>query len=227
MDRKHVIEIILLTVFSCVALYLCEQILQTTYLVKTGAKVGLFLIIPLLYIKFIIRKPIFEFLNLKAVDLKNLRLGFLFGLLSLGIVIAAYIILKDYINTDVIIGDLQTRLKITPEIFIFIAIYITFGNSLLEEFYFRGFIFLNLYKTKYKKFAYLFSALLFSVYHVAIFAVWFNIWLILLAMLGLFIVGLIFNWLNTKSNNYLNSWVLHILADIGVMIIGFYLFGFF
>lgn len=227
MEKKHVLHIVLLVLLSCTVLFIIEQILQVSYLVKTLSKVGMFLIVPLLYIKFIIKEPILKFLNLKSFDLKNLRSGFLLGLLSMGIVIGAYLIFQNFINTDVIIDDLQTRLNVTPQVFVFIAIYITFGNSLLEEFYFRGFIFLNIYKTKYKKLAYLFSSLLFAVYHVGIFMLWFEFWITLLALLGLFIIGLVLNWLNTKSNNFLNSWVLHILADIGVMLIGFYMFGFF
>ncbi|MCU9613777.1 CPBP family intramembrane metalloprotease [Caldibacillus lycopersici] len=227
MRGKHIGQIVLLTILSCIALFIIEQIIEVGYVIKTAAKLVMFLIIPLAYITFVLRQPILAFLNVKSIDIKNLRLGFIFGVLAMGIVISAFVLFHNFINTDTIIDDLQTRLKITPEIFLFIAIYITLGNSLLEEFYFRGFIFFNLYKTDHKLLAYLFSSLLFSVYHVAIFAVWFNIWLILLAMLGLFLVGLVFSWLNTKSNNFLNSWLLHILADLGVMLIGFHLFGFY
>lgn len=216
-----------LALISTAVLFMIEQVLQVSYLLKTMTKMGLFLFLPLLYIKYIIKQPILQFLNLKSFDLKNLRLGFLLGLVSMGVVIGAFLVFQSFINTGVIVNDLQSRMKVTPEIFIYIAIYITFGNSLLEEFYFRGFIFLNIYKTKYKALAYLFSSLLFAFYHVAIFATWFNFWLILLALLGLFIIGLVFNWLNTKSENFFNSWILHILADVGVMLIGFYLFGFF
>ena len=80
---------------------------------------------------------------------------------------------------------------------------------------------MKFYQAGNKVFAYLFSSVLFAIYHVAIFATWFNVWLILLALLGLFIVGILFNWLNTKSNNFLNSWILHIMADIAVVSIGY------
>lgn len=227
MNKKIALQIIILALISTAALFIIEQGLQVSYLIKTVAKIGMFLVLPLFFIKFVIKQPVLEFLNLRTIDTKNLRLGFLLGLVSMGIVIGAFFVLQDFINTGAIIDDLQTRMKVTAEIFVFIAIYITFGNSLLEEFYFRGFIFLNIYKTGNKAVAYLFSSVLFAIYHVAIFATWFNIWLMLLALLGLFIVGLVFNWLNTKSMNFLNSWILHIFADIGVMVLGFYLFGFF
>lgn len=225
-DRQNA-KIAVLAILSCAMLYFIEQVLQANYLWKTMAKVSLFLLVPLIFIHFVIRMPILKFLNLKAIDVKNLRLGFLFGLLSMGIVIAAFFLFQPLIDGGAILDDLIERQQITKEIFIFIAIYITFVNSLLEEFYFRGFLFLNFYEKGNPLFSYVFSALLFAVYHVAIFATWFNIGITFLALLGLFIAGLLLNWLNTKSKNFLNSWIFHIFADIGVMIIGFYLFGFF
>ncbi|MBB6453828.1 membrane protease YdiL (CAAX protease family) [Salirhabdus euzebyi] len=224
MTKKHMWTIISLTIISCLLMLIIEQGLQTTYFTKTIAKIILFLAVPLFYIRFILKEKILVFLNLKNIDITRLKTGFLFGILSFLIILVAYYVLKDFINAETIISDLKNRLHITPEIYIFIALYITFGNSLLEEFYFRGFIFLKIYQTNHKKLAYVFSAALFAIYHVAIFINWFNIWLIMLALIGLFTVGLIFNWLNTKSNNFLNSWILHILADIAIVAIGFYLY---
>ncbi|WP_194841312.1 CPBP family intramembrane glutamic endopeptidase [Salinibacillus xinjiangensis] len=224
MSKKQTLTITVMTVLSCAIMLLIEQGLETTYVTKTLAKIVMFLVVPLIYIRFILKQRILEFLNLKHIDMKRLKSGFLLGLLASGIVLLTFLLLQDFIDTKAIISDLKNRLHITAEVYIFVALYITFGNSLLEEFYFRGFIFLKLYQTNQKVFAYVFSAGLFAFYHIAIFATWFNISLILLALVGLFTVGLVFNWLNTKSNNFLNSWILHILADIAVVSIGFYLF---
>ncbi|WAA13828.1 CPBP family intramembrane glutamic endopeptidase [Fervidibacillus halotolerans] len=208
-------------------LLVVEQLIGASYIVKTGSKIILFLLIPLFYITFIMKKPLKEFLNVKGIDRKQLGISFSLGLLSIGIVLSAFFLFLPWIALDAILNDLMTRLEITPKGFLLVALYITFGNSLLEEFYFRGFLFLNFYRENRKVFAYLYSSILFSVYHVAIFALWFDFWLIVLALIGLWIIGMLFNWLNAKSDHFLNSWILHILADIGVMIIGFYLFGFF
>ena len=106
-----------------------------------------------------------------------------------------------------------------------VGIYITLGNSFLEEFFFRGFIFLNLYNQGYKKIAYIYSSLLFGVYHIAIFKTWFSPLLTVLALLGLVIAGIVFNWIDTKSENFINSWIVHILADSAIIIIGMGMFG--
>ncbi|GEL78513.1 CAAX amino protease [Tenuibacillus multivorans] len=205
-------------------LYVIEQVLLASYIVKTGSKIVLFLLIPLWYIKIVLKEPIWHSLRLNHIDKRRLAYGFSLGIVSMVIIILAYVILQDFIQAETIILDLRERLNITFETYIFIALYITFGNSLLEEFYFRGFIFLKFYQSDYKLLGYIFSSGLFAVYHVAIFATWFDIWLIGLALIGLFTVGIVFCWLNTKTNNFLNSWILHICADIAVVSIGFYLF---
>ncbi|SET21000.1 CAAX protease self-immunity [Salinibacillus kushneri] len=225
MKRKHALTIVILAVIHSILMVVIEQALKATYVPKTMAKVCLFLFVPLFFIRFIWKQRILDFLHLKAMDWKRLKGGFLLGIAAFIIVLLTFFLLKDFINLGGIIGDLKTRLHITQKTYMYVALYITFGNSLLEEFFFRGFIFLNLYQTNHKVFAYLFSSSLFALYHIAIFATWFTIWLILLALLGLFTIGIIFCWLNTKSNNFLNSWILHMLADIAVVSIGFYLFS--
>jgi membrane protease YdiL (CAAX protease family) len=212
------------SLIACMLLYLVEQVLGVDYFVKTFSKVMIFTLVPYVYIKAVKKSSIVEELNLRKLNKKNFKLGFLFGMSAFTILIAGYFIFKNFIDLDTIAAELTTKLKITPGNFIFIGLYITFGNSFLEEFFFRGFVFLNLHNTGDKRLAYIYSSLLFALYHIAIFKSWFNIWLILLCLLGLFIVGLLFNWLNTKSKNFINSWLVHILADSAIILIGMRMF---
>ncbi|HWO74571.1 MAG TPA: CPBP family intramembrane glutamic endopeptidase [Bacillus sp. (in: firmicutes)] len=225
MTRNHVFQVCIIALCSCSVLFVIEQILDVNYFIKTVSKVFFFLVIPILYIRYICKRTVKESFNIQKVRWKSVRLGFLFGSLAFGIILLTYWVLRSIIDTDAIMYDLQERSGITPEIFIFVALYITFGNSLMEEFYFRGFLFLNVYKTGYKVFAHVFSAFLFAVYHTAIFATWFSFELMLLALAGLFIAGILFNWLNTYSQNFLNSWIFHIMADIAIILIGLHLYG--
>lgn len=221
MEKKY---IFLSSFAACVLLYFVEQIMMVDYLTKTLTKVLLFTLVPVLYIKLIKKKSLRESLNLKRFDISNFKLGLLFGAVSFLIVIGAFMILRNYIDLNSIALELQSKSKITPANFIFVGLYITLGNSFLEEFFFRGYIFLNLYELGCKKAAYVFSAVLFGLYHIAIFKTWFNIELILLALSGLIGVAVIFNWLNTKSNNFINSWIVHILADAAIILIGMRMF---
>jgi membrane protease YdiL (CAAX protease family) len=213
------------SLIACMLLYLVEQVLGVDYFVKTFSKVIIFTLVPYVYIKAVKKSSIVEELNLRMLNKKNFKLGFLFGMAAFIILITGYFIFKNFIDLDTIAAELTTKSKITPANFIFIGLYITFGNSFLEEFFFRGFVFLNLHNTGNKSLAYIYSSLLFALYHIAIFKSWFNIWLILLCLIGLFTVGILFNWLNTKPQNFINSWLVHILADSAIILIGLRMFG--
>jgi membrane protease YdiL (CAAX protease family) len=206
-------------------LYYIEQVLQTNYFVKTGSKLVLFILLPIIYIKYIKKVSFKEAINFNKIDKKHLKLGMAFGVSSFFILLAAYFLLQNFIDLQEIAEEMQSKSKITPTNYIFVGAYVTFGNSLLEEFFFRGFIFLNLYELKLKKTAYVYSSLLFALYHMAIFKNWFNPALTGLAIFGLVFIGFVFDWLNTKSENFLNSWLVHVIADSAIIIIGLKMFN--
>jgi len=213
------------SILTCIILYLVEQVLVVDYITKTISKLVLFTVIPYIYLKFVKKSSIKDALKLKKIQTSTFRLGLILGLVSFAVIMVAYFILREYIDFNSIAQELQSKSKITPSNFTFIGLYIIFGNSFLEEFFFRGFIFLNLFNMGHKKLAYIFSSVLFGVYHVAIFKTWFNPFLIGLALLGLISVGIIFNWLDTKTENFINSWIVHILADSAIIIIGMRMFN--
>lgn len=225
-EKKIYINFIIFTSILCVViLFAIEQILMVDYLTKTVSKIILFTMSPVVFIKIIRKTSLKEGLNLKLVDKETIGVGILLGVLSAVILVGAFMFFKKIINMDVIFLELATKSKITSTNYLIVTTYFTFANSFLEEFFFRGFIFTNLNKMGYKKVGYIFSSLLFALYHIGIFKNWFSIELILLCILGLFITGIVFNYVDTKSDNFLNSWAIHILADLTIVIIGYmYLF---
>jgi ABC-type xylose transport system permease subunit len=54
---------------------------------------------------------------------------------------------------------------------------------------------------------------------------WFSVPVFIITLSGLFAGGLIFNFLNEKSNNIYTSWFVHMFANFAINIIGFMLFG--
>ncbi len=217
--------IIVSSLIACLILYLLEQAVAVDYVTKTIAKLVLFVAIPYLYLKLVKKSTVKDSLNLGRFETSTLKQGLILGLASFVIIIAAYFVFRGYIDFNGIAQELQSKSKITPSNFILVGLYITFGNSFLEEFFFRGFIFLNLYNEGAKKLAYLYSSVLFGVYHIAIFKTWFDPLLIALALFGLISVGIIFDWLDTKTENFMNSWLVHILADSAIIIIGLKMFN--
>lgn len=207
--------IVLLSSLSIALLFIIEQILSFEYIYKTIAKVFIFFVV--LFIFHYITKNNAAYLTTHRMDIKRLKISAGLGIGAFLILIGAYLVLKDHIDFAQISENLAQK-NITGDTFLFISIYIIVGNSFLEEIFFRGFIFKNL-QQEHRLFAYIYSSFLFAIYHTAIFLTWFNIGLFLLALFGLFTIGLVFNWLNENASNIYNSWLVHIIADSAIIII--------
>lgn len=222
MKKKTVFGILALTVASCAVMAVVDGVIQPGYAVKSIIKIALFLLIPLG----------FAFLN-KDISIKTLfkfkAKPFLFALLlGVGIyalILGAYFAVRPFYDFSVIVDSLSSTTGVTKDNFLFVSLYISFVNSLLEEFFFRGFAFLTLKRNTTRKFAHSFSALAFSLYHAGMMIGWFGIGIVLLALAGLYVGGVIFNILNEKSENIYASWLSHMFANFAINTIGFILFG--
>lgn len=218
--------IILSSLLACSLLYIVEQVLVANYLTKTLSKVLLFVGIPGVYSSLLGTASISLSTKRKErqLALGSLRAGSILGVVAFCIILATYVILQGALDLPAIALELQEKSLVTPTNFLLVGLYITFGNSFLEEFFFRGFIFRSLHRLGRTKLAYCYSSLLFGLYHIAIFRTWFSPWLIGLALLGLISVGFIFNWINVRSNHFYNSWLAHILADAAIILVGLRMF---
>ena len=116
---------------------------------------------------------------------------------------------------------------ITKSNFLYVTLYISILNSFLEEFFFRGYGFITLKKYTKKRFAYIFSPILFAIYHIGMLINSFNPAIIILLIIGLFIGGCIFNYLNEKNNNIYVSRLVHMFCNLGINTVGAILFGLF
>ena len=196
--------------------------IQPGYVTKSIIKISVFLIIPF----------ILNFLKgdgkiadyLKAKDKKSVYISIALGLGVYGFIMGAYFITSPFIDFTIIKNELLQELGVSRTNFIFVAIYISFVNSLLEEFFFRGFLFLGLLEKAPRKTAYVLSSLLFAIYHIAVMDSWFNPYLFILAMVSLFTGGLIFNYLNEKNKTILNSWIVHMMANFAINHVGLMMF---
>lgn len=221
--RKTIIYIFIITLISIITMSIIDAIINPGYIYKSAIKIIMFLIIPLIYISYdrnINIKDIF-----KVRSKKRLFASIFLGLLVYIIILGAYLLLKRFIDLNSIKNILGENLKVNKDNFIFVALYISFVNSLLEEFFFRGFIFLNLNKLIKSKHAYFISAFAFAIYHVAIMGSWFNPLIFVFAMIGLVIGGVIFNYLNVSNSNIYSSWLVHMMANFAINTVGFIMFG--
>lgn len=222
-NQKTIIGVTGVVLLSCLAMYIVEIYIKPAYFIKSIYAFFLFGILPLIYCGFDKNISLKDYFKLK--DKKQLFLSLALGVAVYGFILLAFFLFRPFIDLDLIAQILDANVSVNRDNFIYVALYISFVNSLLEEFFFRGFAFLSLKKTASKAFSYLASAAAFSLYHIAILTNWFNAPLFILVLVGLFIAGLIFNCLNEKSGNIYNSWLVHMFANFAINTIGLSMFS--
>lgn len=222
MFKKNGVLIIGLVIICCIIMSIIDAVVQPGYMLKSIIKIFLFLICPVAYSVYDKKT------NLKLLFKVN-KEGFVVALIS-GIsifilIFAAYLLLGQFFDLSKITLSLTENIGVNKENFLWVAIYISFINSLLEEFFFRGFSFFTLKELSSRKFAYIFSSSAFAIYHVSMMIGWFDIVLFGLTLSALFIGGLIFNYFNEKYKNIYISWMIHMFANFAINGIGLILFS--
>ncbi|MGM0397306.1 MAG: CPBP family intramembrane glutamic endopeptidase [Bacillota bacterium] len=216
-------RILAISLFSVMLMSVVDGFINPGYEIKSAIKILLFLVLPIVAYKSEERnsfKSLFKSSSKKSFA-RTIILG---GMVYFGIM-ATYLLLAPFIDLQAIKYALQNDLGVNRDNFIYVALYISFINSLMEEFFFRGYIFLGLLERISRWKAYSVSALFFAVYHVAIIGSWFHPAIFFLAMSGLFAGGLIFNYLNERNRNILNSWIVHMMANLAINTVGLLMFG--
>lgn len=222
MNKKNIM-VTAIIIFACISMYVTETYIKPEYVVKSIYKIILFAGLPLAYCAFDKDIKFKEYFIVK--DKRQISRSITLGFGVYVFILAGYYVIKGFIDLDNIALQLESNLNVRKDNFVFVALYISFINSMFEELFFRGFGFLTLNKTSSRIYSYVISSLSFSIYHVSILANWFNIIIYIVFITGLFAAGLFFNWLNEKYNNIYNSWIVHMCANFSINTIGFIMFG--
>ena len=209
---------LLLAVACCAGMAVVDGVIRPPYGVKSAIKIVLFLALPLLLRK---ATPPHKLLRARKQGLLT-ALGL--GLGVYGVILGAYFLISGlgWYDFSGIVGQLSANAGVHRGNFLYISLYISFANSLLEEYFFRGWLFDGL--------ALLGSVArwslccgLFALYHVAMMTGWFSPVLFVLAMAGLAAGAAIFHWLNLRYDTLLTSWLVHMFANFAINTIGFLL----
>ena len=220
MKKRTTILILTLTVISCLVMTLVDGVLRPGYAVKSAIKIALFMLIPLIASKM---DHSVLYLSLLRPKKKGLLPAIALGVGIYAVILGGYFLVSPFFDFSQIAGALTDNAGVTKENFLYVSLYISFINSFLEEFFFRGFVFTDLKQHNDRKLGYIFSAAAFSLYHVAMMIGWFSPALFLLVMAGLVVGGMIFNWLNEKLDTIYCSWLTHMFANFAINTIGFML----
>lgn len=207
---------VLLVLVCCGIMALIETVIEPAYAVKSAAKAAVFLLLPFLFSK-AARITLFD--HSFALDKKDIIKLLTLGALIYAVIMGGYGLTTGIFDYASLVRSLSADQKVDNNSFLWVALYISFGNSFLEEFLFRYISFLQLSKYTAKKTAYLFSSVVFAVYHIAMLAASFPLPLLLLVLIGLTAGGLIFDYVDEKSSSIYNSWIIHMFADFAIMTI--------
>lgn len=221
MNCKTSRSMILLILLCCAGVALVDGVIRPGYAAKSAVKLILFGLVPALYG----RRAGIALGGLFRMERKALRQTVLlaFGLFAL--ILGGYFLLRGVLDLSAVTTALTENAGVSRDIFPIVALYIPLVNALLEEFFFRGFAFLALSRFTSPGFACFFSAVVFALYHVSILQGWFSPLLYALAMAGLAAGGLLFNWLDSRVQSLLPSYLVHMAANLAINTIGLILFG--
>lgn len=221
-SKRRAIALMVMVSVCCAVMLWIDGVVHPPYAVKSAAKVALFLLAPLLYRRF---DPDFRPKALFSAKKESLLPALGLGAAVFAVILGGYFLLRSVGDFSAITGLLEENIGVDRENFLFVAVYISFVNSLLEEFFFRGFAFFTLKNLATRRVAYVFSALAFAVYHTAMMLGWWSWWLFALALLGLFVGGLLFDFLNERTGTVWPSWMVHMCANFAINTVGCILFG--
>lgn len=223
MNKKST-HIIISVIILALSVTFVDAIIKPSYFTKIPIKIIAFLALPMLY--FLSNKDEFkQFKKLFYPKKKDLLKSISIGIPIYFIIVIGYLLTKNIIDYSNVAPNLNNSMGITSNNYIYVALYIPLLNSFLEEFFFRGYSFITLKKNTSRKFAYIFSSTLFSIYHIGMLLGSFNLIVIILLLLGIFLAGTIFNYLNESNDNIYVSWLVHMFANIAMITVGFILFG--
>ncbi len=157
---------------------------------------------------------------------RSWALGITIGaLMSAVIYIGFHFILDAEVRSEALkrIGGKIEILGIREHYWIY-GIVLSFVHSLLEEFYWRFFVF-NAWKAKMPKgapllWAHLCAGFAFTLHHFSVTIHYFDLGLGLLLGLGVWVAGVVWSYTYEKERSFLAVWISHIIADLALISIG-------
>lgn len=219
--KNEIQSLSILILAICVTIFIIDKVIMPVYLVKSVLKVILFIGVPAVYSTVTGRNLFRGLLSGKSGLLRPVALGISVYILM----IITFYLAAGFIDLENIRQRLSSNLDVERENFILVALYISIFNSLVEEVFFRGIAFIKMKGVSGRAYSYLVSAGSFAAYHVAILEGWADSVIVILAIAGLFLAGLFFNFLDEYSNDIKFSYLVHMFANFAINTIGLHMYG--
>ena len=211
-NPRNITYICLFSVLSVACVFVLD-LLTLNYWLRSAIKVAVFMTC-----FFTCCKPNMETV-FKPKSHKSIIISSILGLVGIAAAWGLFLLIQSYFDFSKVASG-TANLDITKENYWYVTAYIAIINSFLEEVFFRGMCHIKLTENSNKIFANVFSALLFSIYHLTMLSNIMYVGLTILCLAALFGVGLLFNKVNEKTGNIYNSWIIHACANVAINSIG-------
>ena len=224
--KKQTTLLLILLIVPPIIIFLSRQLFAANYIFSSIYKI--IFLFPLFFRLFIEKKTLkhslFENFSFKIFR-KNIFSIMLIGFILASIYVSSFLLFKDWLDLEIIVIKLHELISINISNLIFIGLYIVIVNSLLEEYFWRGFMFQKLRRLIRPGMAYLFTGIAFSFHHIMFYYNWFNMTFFLIVTIGLIVYAMIMNFIFERYKDLLSCWLVHSLVDIAQIFTAFKIFN--
>jgi hypothetical protein len=160
---------------------------------------------------------------------RGVKLGLAFGLVVAGAVLGLY---YGFLRDGALVRDTPHKLRLkladfgleTAAGFLLLATFLSVAHSLLEEYYWRWFVFGRLRSYVPRAWAIGLSSVAFMAHHVVVLDVYFpgRFWTAAVPFaLGVAVGGAVWAWLYDRTGSLAAPWLSHLLVDAAIMAVGY------
>lgn len=225
-NKQKTFLILSLIIFPPILIVLSHRFFPSNYLFSSIYKI---IFLAPIFFGIYAKKESLKLSILKYFSFEKFKNNFLelffIGLILSLIYISSFYIFKNYIDIKSITDKINDIASINLNNIIFIGLYIIIFNSLLEEYFWRSFVFQELSILVKPSLAYFISALAFSFHHVVFFYNWFTPSFFAIITIGLIGYALIMNFIWNKYKELFSCWLPHAMVDVVQIFIAYQIFS--
>ncbi len=156
-----------------------------------------------------------------AFSRRSLALGVLYGLIIAAILLGLFSLFSSALAPFASSVQSGAATLIPAAYYLPVAIVFSLAHSLLEEWYWRGYVGASLVEIVPHRGAILTAALAFTLHHIIILWQLFPGWWAVLMSFGVFVAGAFWMWLFRRTSSLVAPWISHAFADLAIFAIGF------
>jgi membrane protease YdiL (CAAX protease family) len=204
------------TVVLPLAIILAQLAAGVTGAIGYSAYKIAFLLPPLIYCRLhgiSVRRDVLKLQNWR----RGLKWTLALGLLAILIFWGAYFALGDLLlDQSKIVAKIGTQFSVNSRTVFLIAPITIVLNSLLEEFFYRGFAF-GLLVQRNRAVGYVLPAVVFTVQHVLFIYDWMGWVPFAMAVAGLFVFAVVLERVYAETETLVAPWIIHVFGDVAMM----------